>query len=79
MTPGLRVVVSPIAGRVRFLPPRRFEAGREVVSVGQTIAVIEGGSHHADVLAPIAGVVDGLLVHEGEPVVSGQPVIAVRT
>ena len=79
MTPGLRVVVAPVAGRVRLLPPRSFESGREVVHAGQAVALVEGGTRTATVVVPIEGVVDGLLVHEGEPVVAGQPVLAVRS
>ncbi len=79
MTPGLKVVVAPLAGRVHLLPPRAFARGREVVHAGQPLALVEGGSRTATVVAPVEGVVDGLLVHEGEPVVAGQPVVAVRS
>jgi len=79
VTPGISLAVAPVAGRVRLLPPKAFAEGREVVTKGQAVAVVEGGVVRGTVVAPVAGVVDGLLVHEGEPVVTGQPVLAVRS
>ncbi len=79
MMPGLRIVVAPVAGRVRLLPPRAFSGGRELLSLGQEVAVIDGGGGATTVTAPVRGLLDGLLVHEGEPVHTGQPLLVVRT
>jgi biotin carboxyl carrier protein len=79
MMSGLWVVVAPGAGRIRLLPPVRFAHGAEVVARGQRIAVVQTSGGDRDVVTAVGGVVDGLLVHEGEPVHAGQPVMAVRT
>lgn len=76
---GLRVVVAPVAGRVRLLPPQDFSDGRELLGLGQALAVIDGGGDRTTVTAPVSGLLDGLLVHEGEPVQPGQPLLVVRT
>jgi predicted deacylase len=76
--PGsLRVLVSPEAGRLRFLPPRRFSGGREMVEAGQPVARITQGSREVLVTAPVAGAVASVMGIEGEPVVPGQPVLAI--
>lgn len=79
MMDGLRVVVAPVAGRVRLLPPRDFRGGRELIGRDQPVAVINGGGSSTTVTVPVAGLLDGLLVHEGEPVQTGQPLMVVRT
>lgn len=76
---GFRMVVSPTSGRIRLLPPKRFRKGRELVSAGQPIAVVEAGDRHEHVLAPMDGIVDSVLVIEGEPVRRGQPILAVSS
>jgi biotin carboxyl carrier protein len=78
MMDGLRVVVAPATGRVRLLPPRDFAHGRELLDLGQAVAVIDGGGDKTTVTVPVAGLLDGLLVHEGEPVQTGQPLFVVR-
>ncbi len=78
MMDGLRVVVAPVTGRIRMLPPRSFSGGRELLGVGQPVAVIDGGGGETTVTAPVGGVLDGLLVHEGEPVHRGQALFVVR-
>lgn len=79
MMDGLRVIVSPVAGRVRLLPPQDFSGGRELLGIGQAVAVIDGGGGETTVTAPVSGLLDGLLVHEGEPVQTGQALFVVRT
>lgn len=78
MMDGLRVVVAPATGRVRLLPPREFRGPRELVELGQAVAVIDGGGDETTVTVPVEGILDGLLVHEGEPVSTGQPLFVVR-
>ena len=72
---GVRLVVSPSAGRLRHLPPARFEAGKEWVSRGQAVALVENGSVSIEVRSPIEGKVAGVLVRDGEPVAQGQPLV----
>jgi biotin carboxyl carrier protein len=72
------VVVAPVAGRVRLLPPQDFRGGRERLDLGQAVAVIDGGGGETTVTVPVAGMMDGVLVHEGEPVHTGQPLLVVR-
>jgi biotin carboxyl carrier protein len=72
---GVRLIVSPAAGRMRHLPPATFHDGREWVSPGQTIALIEQGSDSVEVVSPIEAGVAGILVRDGEPVLKGQPLV----
>jgi biotin carboxyl carrier protein len=74
----LRVVVAPGAGRLRLLPPRRFVAGSEWVERGQPVARLVQGSHEVLVRAPVEGRVAAVLGLEGEPVTSGQAVMAIE-
>lgn len=73
-----RVVVAPASGRLRLHPPRAFRGGNEWVERGQTVAHVERGASSVDVRAPVAGSVAVVLGLEGEPVVAGQPVIAIE-
>lgn len=76
--PGsLRVLVSPAAGRLRFLPPRWFAGGREMVEAGQPVARITQGASEVLVTAPVTGAVASIMGIEGEPVVAGQAVLAI--
>jgi biotin carboxyl carrier protein len=72
---GFRLLVSPVAGRVRHLPPARFEDGEEWVSAGQPVAVVEQGSTAIQIISPVEARVAGILVRDGEPVAPGQPVV----
>jgi biotin carboxyl carrier protein len=73
-----KVVVSPGAGRLRLLPPQRFEDGAEWVEEGQPVARIEQGRGGEVVLrAPVGGRVAAVLGLEGEPVAAGHPVMAI--
>lgn len=75
---SLRVVVSPAAGRLRYLPPRRFRGGLELVERGQPVATLTGGDEEVVLTAPVDGVVSSVLGIEGEPVVPGQAVLAIE-
>jgi len=73
---GLRItlLISPAAGRLRVLPPRRFRGGREWVEKGQPVARVEHGGSADDILAPMHGRMGGVLGRDGQPVKVGQPV-----
>jgi biotin carboxyl carrier protein len=72
---GMRLVVSPAAGRLRLLPAARFHDGQEWVSAGQPIAEVENGPVMSPVVAPHEAKVSGILVRDGEPVLRGQPLV----
>ncbi len=77
--PGtFRVLVSPGAGRLRFLPPVRFAGGVEIVEAGQPVARLEQGHGDVIVRAPVSGRVSAILGLEGEPVVAGSAVLAIE-
>ena len=70
----ITVIVSPVAGRLRILPPRRFVGGREFVDAGQPVLAIEQGDRTEEIVSPVRGRFGGVLGREGEPVTPGQPV-----
>jgi biotin carboxyl carrier protein len=74
----LRVVVAPGPGRVRLLPPRRFVDGRELVERGQPVARLVQGGMEIDIVAPVGGRVSSVMALDGEPVIAGQPVMAIE-
>jgi multidrug efflux pump subunit AcrA (membrane-fusion protein) len=74
----LRVLVSPGSGRLRLLPPRRFENGFELVSRGQAVARLEQGRRDVILRSPVDGRVTAVLGLEGEPVVMGQAVMEIE-
>jgi biotin carboxyl carrier protein len=74
----LRVIVAPRTGRVRLLPPVRFLDGHEWVHLGQPVARVEHGVESTEVVSPVEGRVTSVLAVEGEPVVAGQPVMAIE-
>ena len=73
-----RLVLAPTAGRLRLLPPRRFERGAEVVEAGQPLARVELNGVDTLVLAPVAGRVSAVLCLDGEPVTRGTPVMSIE-
>lgn len=75
---ALRVLVSPASGRLRFLPPRRFEGGVEMVEQGQPVFRIVRGKDEVVVRAPVAGKVVAVMGIEGEPVAAGHAVLAIE-
>ena len=72
---GVRLLVSPGAGRLRHLPPVEFHDGAEWVTAGQAVAVVEQGRVTVEVRSPIDARVAGILVRDGEPVAQGQPLV----
>ena len=72
----LVLLIAPSEGRLRMLPPKTFQAGREWIEKGQPVAVIEhsDGSESDEVLAPTRGLMGGVMGRDGEPVRAGQPV-----
>ena len=72
---GFFLVVSPAAGRLRHLPPARFQEGDEWVSAGQAVSAVEQGSVTIEVISPFEARVAGVLVRDGEPVHPGQPLV----
>ncbi len=72
---GMRLVVSPAAGRLRLLPATRFHGGEEWVSAGQAVAHVENGPVVSEVRAVREARVAGVLVRDGEPVLQGQPLV----
>jgi hypothetical protein len=75
---ALRVLVSPGAGRLRFLPPRRFEGGVELVERGQPVFRLVRGKDEVIVRAPVGGKVAAVLGIEGEPVAAGHAILAIE-
>ena len=75
---SLRVLVSPAAGRLRYLPPERFVGGMERVEAGQPVARLLQGGTEVLLRAPVGGVVSSVLGIDGEPVVAGQAVLAIE-
>jgi hypothetical protein len=74
----LRVLVSPGSGRLRFLPPLRFEGGVELVEEGQPVFRLVRGKDEIIVRAPVGGRVSAVLGLEGEPVAPGHAVLAIE-
>lgn len=72
---GFRLLVSPISGRLRHLPPAQFRIGHEWVSPGQALALVEQGAQTAEVRSPVEARVGRVLASDGEPVVQGQPLV----
>jgi biotin carboxyl carrier protein len=72
---GVRLLVSPGAGRLRHLPPVQFHEGDEWVSAGQAVALVEQGRESIEVRSPIDARIAGILVRDGEPVAQGQPLV----
>lgn len=74
----LRVVVAPGPGRVRLLPPLRFAHGHELVERGQPVARLVQGGREIDIVSPVSGRVSSVMALEGEPLVTGQAVMAIE-
>jgi biotin carboxyl carrier protein len=72
------VVVSPGAGRIRLLPPLRFAEGHELVEAGQAVARLIHGDRETEIVAPVSGRVSSVMALDGEPVIAGQPVMAIE-
>lgn len=74
---GFRLVVAPAVGRLRLLPPMRFERGVEVVDAGQPLARVELSGSDVIVRAPVAGRVTAVIGVEGQPVTEGTVVMSI--
>ena len=74
-----RVIVAPVAGVFRPLPPEQLTAEGDVVHEGQPVGVLEGLGTRTEVLSPFRGHLMGMLVHQGERVREGEPVAWLRT
>jgi hypothetical protein len=70
----LVLIIAPLTGRLRVLPPKNFHDGAEWVESGQSVAEIETSAGREPVLAPKRGRMGGMMGRDGEPVRQGQPV-----
>jgi biotin carboxyl carrier protein len=61
-----------------LLPPRRFADGRELVERGQPVARLVQGNREIDIVSPVSGRVSSVMALDGEPLVAGQPVMAIE-
>lgn len=74
-TPGVRDVVSPMPGRVVKV---HCEAGNEVAA-GQPLLVLEAMKMENELVAPVPGIVDQLLVGQGDAIEAGVTLVRLRT
>lgn len=78
---GLVAVTSPMVGTFYLRPapsePVFVEAG-DRVSADQTVCIVEAMKIMNEVAAKVAGIVERILVENGEPVEFGQPLFAIR-
>jgi acetyl-CoA carboxylase biotin carboxyl carrier protein len=78
---GLVAVTSPMVGTFYLSPapgePTFVEPG-DRISVDQTICIVEAMKIMNEVAAKVAGIVERILVENGEPVEFGQPLFAIR-
>lgn len=73
-----RLLVTPGPGRVKLLPPRRFDDGTERVEAGQAVARLLRGDGEVILRAPVGGRVAAVLAIDGGPVGRGQPVLVIE-
>lgn len=78
---GLTIVSSPMVGTFYVCPapgePPFVETG-DRITVDQTVCIVEAMKIMNEVAAKTAGVVERILVENGEPVEFGQPLFAIR-
>lgn len=78
---GLVAVTSPMVGTFYLSPapgePAFVETG-DRVSADQTVCIVEAMKIMNEVAAKVAGIVERILVENGEPVEFGQPLFAIR-
>ena len=78
---GLVAVTSPMVGTFYIKPapsePAFVEPG-DRISADQTICIVEAMKIMNEVAAKVAGIVERILVENGEPVEFGQPLFAIR-
>jgi hypothetical protein len=71
----LQLLITPVAGRLRILPPEQFWDGHEIVESGQAVAVIELGDRTEHLVrSPVRGRLGAVLGRDGELVIPGQAV-----
>lgn len=78
---GLVAVTSPMVGTFYLRPapsePAFVEPG-DRVSADQTVCIVEAMKIMNEVAAKVVGIVERILVENGEPVEFGQPLFAIR-
>lgn len=78
---GLVAVTSPMVGTFYLKPapsePTFVELG-DRISADQTVCIVEAMKIMNEVAAKVAGIVERILVENGEPVEFGQPLFAIR-
>lgn len=78
---GLTIVSSPMVGTFYVCPapgePPFVETG-DRITADQTVCIVEAMKIMNEVAAKTAGVVERILVENGEPVEFGQPLFAIR-
>jgi hypothetical protein len=71
----IHVLITPVGGRLRILPPERFWGGHELVEEGQTVAVVELSDRtEHPVCSTVRGRLGAVLGRDGELVTPGQAV-----
>lgn len=73
-----RLVVAPVAGIFRPLPPETVTTEGEIVFDGQSLGVVEGPGQAVEVRSFFTGFLMGMLAEDGERVRPGQPVAWLR-
>jgi biotin carboxyl carrier protein len=74
-----RVVVSPVVGVFRPLPPETCTTDGEIVREGQTVGIVHASGREIEVRSPFAGFLMEMLAVDGERVREGQPIAWLRT
>lgn len=78
---GLVAVTSPMVGTFYLKPapgePNFIELG-DRITADQTVCIVEAMKIMNEVAAKVAGIVERILVENGEPVEFGQPLFAIR-
>lgn len=67
-------VVSPFAGMIERI---RFQAG-DRVEEGEVIFTLAGSGQTVDILSPVTGYADAVEVEQGEMVIAGMILAAIR-
>lgn len=67
-------VISPFAGTIACI---RFQAG-ERVEEGEVIFTLDGDGKSVDILSPVTGYAEGVEVEQGEVVIAGMILAAIR-
>ncbi len=73
-----RVILAPVVGVFRSLPPEVVTCEGEIVVEGQVIGYVDRADAREPVRSGFRGFLMGLLAHDGERVRAGQPVAWLR-